>query len=343
MFIVIDFVGNIRTWLARGMEDVKDYYLCYLPYILYLISPVVLFLAVIASIGNMAKHLELTAIQSSGRSMFRALTPIFFIGIIVTVLSFILSEQILPEANHKRLEIMETTQQKRKNKRVKEKHNFAFIDSEHASWFLKYYSSSTKSGRDITILLKENGRLVTRFDAKRFKFSKDKNTEVPDSSWILERGYKRDFAMDGSVSTQEFAAFSLQNFTKIRPEDLINERQTGDELSAKEIKTRIELLKRSGEDTKILETAFHSKFANPFCNLIVLLIGASLCHRFTRSGGLSQKFGIGIFFVFSYYIVIRLGLKMGENGAFSPWISAYGPHILFGIIASCMLYKSFRV
>ena len=25
MFVVIDFVGNIRTWLSRGMEDVVDY------------------------------------------------------------------------------------------------------------------------------------------------------------------------------------------------------------------------------------------------------------------------------------------------------------------------------
>ncbi len=356
MFIVIDFVGNIRLWLSRGLEDVAAYYLNYLPYILYLISPVVLFLAVIASVGNMAKHLELTAVQSAGRSMFRALQPIFLFGILVTLLSFLLSEMVLPEANHKRLEIMETTQQKKKNKRVKEKRNFAFIDSEKATWFFKYYSGVSRSGRDLTLLLRENGHLVTRFDAKRFwyddiakianrkeKFEMPAGAKAGDSCWILERGQKRIFLADGTVETKEFIRYPLFKETLVRPEDFINERQTGDEMNAPEIKARIEVLKRSGEDTRVLETAYHSKFINPWTNFIVLLIGSSFCHRFSRSGGLSQKFGIGIFFVFSYYIAIRLGLKMGENGAFSPWLGAYAAHILFGTIASCMLYRSFRL
>jgi hypothetical protein len=32
VFAMIDFVGNIKTWLARDMKDVGDYYLSYLPY-----------------------------------------------------------------------------------------------------------------------------------------------------------------------------------------------------------------------------------------------------------------------------------------------------------------------
>ena len=36
IFIVIDFVGNIKTWLSRDMKLAGDYYLSYLPYILYL-------------------------------------------------------------------------------------------------------------------------------------------------------------------------------------------------------------------------------------------------------------------------------------------------------------------
>ena len=68
VFVVIDFVGNIKTWLARDMKDVGEYYFCYLPYMLYLITPVALFIAVLASVGNMARHLEMSAMQSSGQS-----------------------------------------------------------------------------------------------------------------------------------------------------------------------------------------------------------------------------------------------------------------------------------
>ncbi len=356
MFVVIDFVGNIKAWSNRETSDIIEYYKCYSPYIAFLISPVALFLAVIASVGNMSKHLELTAVQSSGRSMFRALMPIFFFGLLFTFLSFVLSETIMPESNHKRLEIMETNQQKRENKRVKEKRDFAFIDSEHASWFFKYYSGVNKSGRDVSLLLKNEGHLVERFDAKRIRWDiyKDSvktdsttNADIPeqlassDSCWILENGHHRKFQQDGSVETESFLKRPLYAETTTRPDDLINDHQTGDEMNSSEVKHRIEVLRRSGEDTRAMETAYHYKFAGPWTNFIVLLIGAALCHRFSRSGGLSQKFGIGLFFVFSYYILIRLGLKMGEN--IDPWLGAYGPHLLFAAIASIMLYRSFRL
>ena len=68
MFAVIDFVGNIKTWLARDTKDALDYYFCYLPYMLYLITPVSMFIAVLASVGNMSRHLEMSAMQSSGQS-----------------------------------------------------------------------------------------------------------------------------------------------------------------------------------------------------------------------------------------------------------------------------------
>ncbi|MBQ5610374.1 MAG: LptF/LptG family permease [Fibrobacteraceae bacterium] len=364
MFVVIDFVGNIRTWLTREMNDVVDYYLCYLPNIVYLISPVVLFLAVIASVGNMAKHLELTAVQSSGRSMFRALQPIFFFGLLVTLGSFVLSETILPEANYRRLEIMETNAQKRKNKRVKEKRDFAFIDSEKASWFFRHYSSVSKAGRDVLLLFKESGQLTIRFDARRIRFeSVDEVIKIferrpekflpsidslktilasRDSCWLLEKGFKRIFLPTGNVVTESFFYYPLYEVETL-PEDFINERQTGDEMNTKEVEKRIGVLRRSGEDTRTLETAFHFKYASPWTNFIVLLIGAALCHRFSRSGGLSQKFGIGLFIIFSYYIIIRLGLKMGENGALSPWLGAYGPHFIFLAIAGVLLYRSFRL
>lgn len=142
--------------------------------------------------------------------------------------------------------------------------------------------------------------------------------------------------------TESFFYYPLYEVETL-PEDFINERQTGDEMNTKEVEKRIGVLRRSGEDTRTLETAFHFKYASPWTNFIVLLIGAALCHRFSRSGGLSQKFGIGLFIIFSYYIIIRLGLKMGENGALSPWLGAYGPHFIFLAIAGVLLYRSFRL
>ncbi|MFA6341260.1 MAG: LptF/LptG family permease [Fibrobacteraceae bacterium] len=354
MFVVIDFVGNIRMWLSRGMNDLGDYYFAYLPYIVYLVTPVALFIGVVASVGNMARHLEMTAIQSSGRSPLRALWPILIVGIAATSFSLYLDDQVLPDANHKRYGIMEPLQQQRKDPRIKDKTNFAFIGSDKSSWFMKQYSGGNKLGRDVLLLLKHDGDLQERYDARRIRWIApvdSSHDSLSDSTikstsggyWQLEDGYHRVFNKEGEIVVQPFRKEILGDKTEMRPEDFLDDRQRGDEMNASMIKRRIESLRRSGEDTRKLETAYFFKFSGSLMNFIVLLIGVSLAHRFSRSGGLSQKFGIGLFFVFSYYIVIRIGLKMGENGALSPMLGAWIGHIIFGVLAVVMLYRSFRL
>lgn len=342
VFALIDFVGNIRTWLTRDMKDVGDYYLSYLPYMLYLISPVALFIAVIASVGNMARHLEMCAMQSSGQSPFKTLMPIFLIGVLVSVASYEMSEHWLPDANHRRFEIMETNAQKRKNPRIKEKQDFTFIDSEKASWFFKYYSGTRKLGRDVVLLLREQGRLVERYDAKMVRWIED-DSLANTGHWQLERGYRRIFRKNGSVKVVPYQHEDLSGRLSTHPDDLINERQLSDEMDSKMVIHRINVLKRSGEDTRVMETALNFKRSAHWMNLIVLLIGAALCHRFSRSGGLSQKFGVGLLIVFSYYILERIGLKMGENGALTPFWAAWISHVVYASLASVMLYRSFRL
>jgi lipopolysaccharide export system permease protein len=47
--------------------------------------------------------------------------------------------------------------------------------------------------------------------------------------------------------------------------------------------------------------------------------------------------------VFSYYILERIGLKMGENGALTPFWAAWISHFVYGGVSVVMLYRSFRL
>ena len=402
MFVVIDFVGNIKTWLARDLADARAYYIAYMPYIVYLVSPVALFIGIVASVGNMSRHLEFTAIQQSGRSPFRALVPVFFVGVVVTAFSFYLDAKVLPDANHNRYKIMEPMAQQRRDPRIKDKRDFVYISGDKTSWFMRMYGGTTKIGRDIVLLIYRDGDLAERYDAKRLRWiepdtvrvakasisasqlkgpmrkkadkkektdrdsvvhairhkmdsihvenyssagnmAKDSAVKIVPGYWRLEEGFQRSFHKDGSVQIRHYVRESLKGKTSLLPEDFLDERQRGDEMDAKTILRKIEVQKRSGEKTNKLETAYFFKYSGSMMNFIVLLIGAALAHRFNRNGGLSQKFGIGILLVFSYYVVIRIGLKMGENGALNPVLGAWIGHIIFAVVAVWMLHRSFRL
>ena len=335
VFIIIDFVGNIKMWLLRGLEQTWEYYLNYLPYIIYLVSPVAIMLTAIASVGAMARHLEISAMQGAGKSPLRILLPILVAGIVITALLFGMGETILPDANNRRLEIAETRIEQRKNPRIKEKSQFVFIGSDHSDWYFKRYSGITKKGDNISLVLQNGGKPIARYDAK--------SIEWRDTSWFLFNGWARYFSPEGDLSAYKFKTMDIKKQTSVLPEDIINERQSHEEMNTKQISRRIEILRRSGEDTKKMETQLHFKFSGPITAMVTLIIALSLSHKYSRSGALSHQFGIGIIMTFSYYIVVRVGLQMGENGLLEPWLGAWIGHIIYGSAAIAMLFKSFRL
>jgi lipopolysaccharide export system permease protein len=335
VFIIIDFVGNIKMWLLRGMEQSGEYYLNYLPYIIYLVSPVAVMLAAIASIGAMARNLEISAMQGAGKSPFRILLPVFVAGMVITVLLFGIGEIFLPDANYRRLEIAETRIEQRKNPRIKEKHQFVFIGSDHSDWYFRYYNGITKKGEMISLVLQSNNNPIARYDAKKIEWG--------DSSWVLSDGWARFFDRHRNLRAYKFKKLDIGKQTSVLPEDIINERQSHEEMNTRQISRRIEILKRSGEDTTKMETQWHFKYSGPVTALVTLIISLSLSHRYRRGSSLSHQFGIGIILTFSYYIVVRVGLQMGENGILEPWLGAWFGHIIYGTVALTMLLKSFRL
>jgi lipopolysaccharide export system permease protein len=76
---------------------------------------------------------------------------------------------------------------------------------------------------------------------------------------------------------------------------------------------------------------------------VTLIIALSLSHKYKRGSSLSHQFGIGIILTFSYYIVVRVGLQMGENGILDPWLGAWVGHIIYGTVGLGMLFRSFRL
>jgi lipopolysaccharide export system permease protein len=335
VFIIIDFVGNIKMWLYRGMEQTGEYYLNYLPYIIYLVSPVAVMLTAIASVGAMARHLEISAMQGAGRGPLKILFPILMAGIFITGGLFAIGEIFLPDANYRRLEIAETRIEQRKNPRVKEKNQFVYIGSDHSDWYFRHYNGVTKRGDQVSIVLQSGGKPIARYDAKKIEWG--------DSSWILSNGWSRFFNKEGDLAAYKFKRTDLKKQTSVLPEDIINERQSHEEMNTKQISRRIEILRRSGEDTKKMETQLHFKYSGPITALVTLIIALSLSHRYRRSSSLSQQFGIGIIMTFSYYIVVRVGLQMGENGILDPWLGAWIGHIIYGLLGLGMLFRSFRL
>jgi lipopolysaccharide export system permease protein len=340
IFVVLDFVGNISIWLKKGWGVAGEYYLNFLPQIVYLIFPVVILLSVVLLVAQLARHLEIAALQAAGVPTLRILSPIIIMLVLVSVGLFYLTDRWLPDANHKRLEIVQPkTKKSKKVDRRKEKRDLVYISSEGYLFHAKNYYIHKKKGYKVSLILEKDDGVNRRCEAKTLKFI--------DSKALLLKVKCRDFNKEiGVPSERGFYTKSDSLWVKdlgieLDARDLASLRFTPEEMSMKQMERRIQGLLRSGGDIRPLQTNWHFRYAVAGMPLIVGIFGLALTHRRAHNG-VAKSLGVGLLVAFSYYILLKIGMILGENGTVPPWLGAWFGNILLGVPGFMLFRRSLR-
>ena len=101
IFILVDLVENADKFIDGKMQFhlIALYYFFYLPYILILTIPVAMLLATMFSLGRLVGDNEITALKASGVSLYRILTPLYILSLVIGVIVLVFSEFVVPKAN----------------------------------------------------------------------------------------------------------------------------------------------------------------------------------------------------------------------------------------------------
>jgi lipopolysaccharide export system permease protein len=70
-----------------------------IPFIVAITLPMAVLMAVLYTFTHLAADNEVTAMRASGISVFQVVAPVFTAGVIIAVLSFLFSDQVLPRSN----------------------------------------------------------------------------------------------------------------------------------------------------------------------------------------------------------------------------------------------------
>jgi|JI9StandDraft_2_1071091.scaffolds.fasta_scaffold11954_3 lipopolysaccharide export system permease protein len=102
-----------------------------------------------------------------------------------------------------------------------------------------------------------------------------------------------------------------------------------------ELPSFIEAGQAAGMEIGEYSLKYHTLLATPVLMLAMALIGAVVCLRLARSGGLSQLIGAGALAGFLLYFVTRLASGMATSGATPPEAAAWCPPLcaLFAVLA----------
>ena len=138
------------------------------------------------------------------------------------------------------------------------------------------------------------------------------------------------------------------------PKDLSKRERKHSEMSRKALKKKIALMKEVtktavdkeivAEYTKLyhkLDVILNQRVALPFSCLVFGLFGIPLGLRPQRTNT-SIGLGLSLVFILFYYVLMTLGRALGISGAVSPFLAAWLPNIIFGIIGVILFVRARR-
>lgn len=109
IFVLIHIMDHVDVYIDHDTpwSTVGRYYLLQMPYNTLLTLPMAVLIATIISIGEMGRHGELTAMKSSGLSLYRITLPLMAFGLALTLGVLFLGETIVPRLNEQSNEVYE--------------------------------------------------------------------------------------------------------------------------------------------------------------------------------------------------------------------------------------------
>ncbi len=329
--VVFDFAEKIDNFMEREAPVkaiIFDYYLNFIPYFATLFSPLFVFISVIFFTSKMAANTEIIAILNCGMSFRRMMWPYFISALVIAMLSFVLTNFVIPQSNMKRISFEDKYY--RPSARRVPVMNIHRQVSKNVLIYMESFNPISQAGRSFTIeKFNDSGRLESKLSGNMVKY------DTATSKWLVMNYYVREMEGDEEVIKK---GERLDTTLLIKPEDLSRGPGYVGTMKYNELNDYIGQLKLQGSDElKIFLVEKHRRFSNPFAVFILTLIGVSLSSKKVR-GGIGMNIGIGLGLSFSYILFLQFAAQFSLKGNLDPMLAMWIPNIIYSGIAFA-LYK----
>ena len=290
-----------------------------------MVSRVIGFAALFAAfltLGSLARRHELVAMGACGISTHRFTLPFMLAALGISAAAFLWNETAVPPATRlaKQIYDVEVHRKQRRSvfgdREIWMRSRDAFIRADH-------FETETNRLHGLVIY-----RITPEFTMKGL-------IEAPAAAWNGARwvpdGGTEWRLLEGGAIVQRPLGSTLT--LAERPEDFRIFARSPDEFSYFELRRRIADLRDKGIDTVRDRVHLHTKLAIPLVTPIIVLLAVAFAVKPGRKGNLALNFGLTIAIGFSYWILLGFCVSLGKAGAMQPWLAAWLPNMLTGLLS----------
>lgn len=321
LFVFIDYLSRMDRFLEANVSLLSAlwYVILKVPFMFVQLTPAGILLATIAVFGLMNRNNELTALKSSGISVYFLVRPAILAGIVLAGVMFFMGESLIPvsmaKANHFRQHEI------KKQTRVSGGRNDIWIKSGKTLIHINYFDPAKSIIADVSATtLGDDFKIVARIDAKRGIYEL--------GNWILEDITEQAYNPETDEYDVELFDMRLAKFD-LDPEDLGEYVTKSDEMSFFELKDYVAKVESEGYDATTYKVDMYGKIAFPFICIIMSLIGAATgMRRFVRTN-LPVAIAVGVVISFFYWILYGFSLSMGYAGVLPALVAPLVANLFF--------------
>jgi lipopolysaccharide export system permease protein len=331
IFLVIDMMEKLDDFIDANVPEstIAQYYLFFMPEIIKLMTPVAMLLAALFIMGRMTNQNELSAMKSSGVSLYRILVPFLAVATIVSLVSVYFNAWIVPNANRNKFAIERAHLNRSFD--AGNRFNIFFQDERTRLVSIGYFDLQRGLASRVSIQEFADTNLTLllhRYDARDMEWTPTTNTLGGESTggWVLLTGTKRDFG-GGTETLTVFDREPIGRLT-ITPQEIEKKQLKPDEMNYTDLQEFIANQKRAGQDVSRWLVDFHAKISFPFASVVVVLFGVPFAASKRRSG-VAIEFGICVAVTFLYLAFMKTSQVFGYNGDLNPLLTAWLANIIF--------------
>ena len=267
IFVAADLLFMLARLLVEesvSLGTVIRLFVLGLPRVMALTLPMSTLLGILLCYSTLSASSEIVAMRAAGVSLARIMAPALVVALLISGVTFIFNEKVVPGANRRFEEIM---WQIGKSSSPFLQKNLVLKEFDKGSLtrlvFAGSYDDTEELFQHVTVQEFEEGRLCRITEAARARWD--------NAAWWFEDGVSYNVVDGDRMVSVRFAR--QEGRIAYTPSEVARGALRPDEMSALELREYISLLKQQGASTRKLSVE-HLKFAIPFASLVFGLVAA---------------------------------------------------------------------
>jgi len=330
IYLLIEFFERVDNFLENhaALELYFLYFLNKIPVIVSQLMPLAILMGAFMTMASLSRHGELTAIFSSGVSLFGVIRPILGLALFISFATLAFNEFLLP------IHVRQTNyifQQQVKGKRdLTVKLSGLWFREGNAIINIRVAEPVIKTLSGVHVYrVNESFHITSTLEAKQAVFR--------EGHWIGDSVLVRHFDPLSSELLQSETGPDMDLGFSKNPEEFRDVAARRDEMNFAKLWSLSHQLKKEGYDATSYEVDMHSRLSTPFACLITAFLGIPFALRGSRRSGLALGVVVSVGIGITYYFLNAILVAFGYSAVLPPLVAAWGANVLFSLLGLYLL------